>query len=125
MSTTAEFKSIKLEDLRENTLNPRRHYDPHALEELTASITAKGVLQPLVVRRVGNGGAERPVHGAVSHTEAPEQYEVVAGSRRLRAAKAAGMAEIPCVVRVLTDQEVLEVMVIENLQREDVHPLEE
>ena len=89
--------------------NPRRRFDAAQLRELADSIKAQGILQPLLVRKVEKG------YG----------YQVIAGERRLRAAKAAGLAEVPVLCRVLTDAEALEVQVIENLQREDLHPLEE
>lgn len=101
------FQAINANDLAESKTNPRKHFDAAALSELAASIKQKGLLQPLLVRKNGKG------------------YEVVAGARRYRAAKLAGLADIPCVVRELTDTEALEIQVIENLQREDIHPLEE
>lgn len=103
----SDFRDFPLETLRESGLNPRRHYDAGQLAELTESIRTKGILQPLVVRPNGSG------------------FEIVCGSRRFRAAKAAGLATVPGLVRELTDQEVIELAVIENLQRADVHPLEE
>jgi ParB/RepB/Spo0J family partition protein len=108
MTTTADFQSIPLEQLAPSKHNPRKHFDPTRLDELTASIKEKGVLQPLLVRPNGTRG-----------------YEIVAGERRYRAAKAAGLTEIPAIVRQLNDTEVVECQTIENLQREDVHPLEE
>lgn len=104
---TAEFKIIPLYELKESPLNPRHHYDPKALAELTESVKEKGILQPLLVRKNGTG------------------YEIVAGSRRYRAALAAALIEVPCMVRALSDHDVLEAMVVENSQRADVHPLEE
>lgn len=106
-SAAPEFRSIPLAELRESKLNPRRHFDAGALAELTESIRAHGVLTPTLVR---------PVNG---------HYEIAAGHRRYRAAKAAGLAELPAVVRPMDDVAFLEVLVTENLQREDVHPLEE
>jgi ParB family chromosome partitioning protein len=101
------FATVPLGQLRESKTNPRRSFEPKALEELTASIKAKGLLTPLLVR---------PSSG---------HHEIVAGHRRFRAARAAGLTELFCQVRELTDTEVLEIQVIENLQRADVHPLEE
>lgn len=87
--------------------NPRHTFDLAKLAELTESVRRHGVLQPVLVRPKGQG------------------FELVAGERRYRAAKAAGLAEIPASVRDLSDVAVLELQVIENLQREDIHPLEE
>lgn len=106
MSPT-DFRMLAIERLHESKLNPRRSFDKEGLAELAASIKGKGVLQPIVVRPNATG------------------FEIVCGSRRFRAAKLAALVEMPAIVRELTDQEVLEVAVIENLQREDVHPLEE
>ncbi|HEY3175662.1 MAG TPA: ParB/RepB/Spo0J family partition protein [Candidatus Polarisedimenticolia bacterium] len=89
--------------------NPRTNFDPVKLKELEDSIRQKGVLQPILVRTMKDG----------------KNVELVAGERRVRAARAAGLKEIPAVIRDLTDAEVLEIQVIENLQRDDLHPLEE
>src|ERR1700674_3112427 len=88
--------------------NPRKHFDKEKLAELGDSITKHGVLVPILVRTKTNG-----------------RYELVAGERRLRAAKAVELEEIPAIVRELSDKEALEIQVIENLQRADLHPLEE
>jgi ParB/RepB/Spo0J family partition protein len=98
-------KTVPLSELHESKTNPRKHFGD--LSELVASMKKHEVLEPLVVR----------------HTK--EGFEVVAGARRLRAAKKAGLKEVPVVVRELDDEEALEVQLIENLQREDLHPLEE
>jgi ParB family chromosome partitioning protein len=87
---------------------PRRHFDEDALEELARSIAARGVLQPVVVRPVG-----------------PNRYQLVAGERRWRAAQRARIHEIPAIVRQLDDREVTALALIENLQREDLNPVEE
>jgi ParB/RepB/Spo0J family partition protein len=108
-----DFVTIPLEQIRPSKTNPRKNFDKAQLEELAESIREKGVLQPILARPVArSGGAE-------------EGYELVAGERRYRAAKDAGLQAIPAVVRQLTDIEVIEVQVIENLQRADLHPLEE
>ena len=104
---TVSRSTLELSDLKPSKTNPRTHFDKDALAELTESVRRLGVLQPILVR---------PLNGF---------FEVVAGERRYRAAKAAGLKEIPVVARVLTDLETLEVQVIENLQREDLSPLEE
>jgi len=101
------------ESVVENPLNPRKRFDLAKLEELAASIQQAGIIEPLVVR-LAKARAGRAVG-----------YELIAGARRLRAAKLAGVDQVPVLVRTLTDAQVLELMVIENNQREDVHPLEE
>jgi ParB/RepB/Spo0J family partition protein len=93
----------------------RQHFDAGKLDELTESIKAQGVLQPILVRCIG------PKIGAATET----QYEIVAGERRWLAAERAGLNEIDCNVRALTDAQVIEAQLVENLQRADVHPLEE
>lgn len=90
-----------------NPLQPRRSFDEAKIDELAASVREKGIIQPLVVRRNGNG------------------YELIAGERRLRAAVKAGLKEVPVVVREVSDNEALQLALIENLQREDLNPIEE
>ena len=90
-----------------NALQPRRAFDEAKLEELTASIRDRGVIQPLIVRRNGDG------------------YELIAGERRLRAAMKAGLKEVPVVVREASDNDSLQLALIENLQREDLNAIEE
>ena len=92
--------------IRPNPRQPRKRFDPESLATLTASITEHGVLQPILV------------------TETIDGYQLVAGERRLRAAQAAGLDRIPAVVRQLADREQLELALVENLQREDLDPLE-
>lgn len=98
---------LPLAAIHPNPAQPRRRFSEEALGELAASIREKGLLQPLVVRPKG------------------EAYELVAGERRLRAAQLAGLQEVPALVRDLTDQEALELALVENLQREDLTPVEE
>lgn len=100
---------IALSNITPSPTNPRRHFDEKALAELADSVRRHGVIQPIVLRP--NGG--------------PDTYEIVAGERRYRAAKAAGLTEIPATVAALSDAEVLEIQVVENLQREGLAPLEE
>ena len=102
-----EFKLLALDLVVESKTNPRKTFDPKALEDLTASVKEKGVIVPILVRPIG------------------AKFEVVAGARRYRAAKKAGLDEIPAMIRELSDDQALEAQVIENLQRADVHPLEE
>lgn len=98
---------LPLSAIRPNPAQPRRRFSEEALEELAASIREKGLLQPLLVRPKGDG------------------YELVAGERRFRAAQMAGLQEVPALVRDLTDPEALELALVENLQREDLSPVEE
>ncbi|MEX2536386.1 MAG: ParB/RepB/Spo0J family partition protein [Trueperaceae bacterium] len=100
-------QSVSLDRVRAAPGQPRKTFEPAAIAELTASIAEKGVLQPLLVR---------PVEGG---------FEIVAGERRFRAAKEAGLTSVPVVVRELSDQEALEIAIVENLQREDLTPVEE
>lgn len=102
-----EFVSIPLTQLRESSMNPRKSFDEERLAELTQSIREKGVLSPLVVRRVEG------------------HFEVVAGARRYRAAQEAGLAEVPARIAELTDAEAQEIQIVENLIRSDLHPFEE
>lgn len=99
--------NIKLDDLKPNEHQPRMVFDPEKLAELVASIKIYGVIQPLVVRKTLTG------------------YEIVAGERRWRAAREAGLAEVPAVVRSYSDAEMMEIALIENLQRHDLNPIEE
>jgi ParB family chromosome partitioning protein len=92
--------------VRPNPLQPRKHFDEQSLEALAASIRTAGLMQPIVVRRTGDG------------------YELVAGERRLRAAQRAGLETIPAIVREADDREMAELALIENLQREDLNPIE-
>lgn len=100
--------SLKLTDIEPDRTQPRKDFDEEALAELTESIRAYGVLQPLLVRPMSDGS-----------------YRIVAGERRWRAAMAAGLTEAPVVIRSLTDAEACAIALIENLQREDLNPLEE
>lgn len=97
---------LAVDRIRPNPYQPRRHFDPAELATLTASIREHGVLQPVLV------------------TEAVDGYELVAGERRLRAAIAAGLERIPAIVRQFDDRSRLEIALIENLQREDLDPIE-
>lgn len=97
----------KIEELHQNRDQPRTRFDEDALEELTASIKELGVLEPILVRRRAAGG-----------------YEIVAGERRWRASQRAGLHEVPVFVRELTESRAFEAALVENLQREDLNPLE-
>jgi len=96
-----------LDEIQVNPYQPRTVFDQEKIEELTRSIKEKGVIQPLLVRKVGGG------------------YQLVAGERRLRAAKKAGLEKIPVVVKEISKAELLEYSLIENLQRENLNPIEE
>lgn len=100
-------QSLPVERIVQATYQPRTVFEPEALAELAQSIREKGVLQPLLVRPRG------------------ENFEIVAGERRWRAAQLAGLREVPVVIRDLGDTEALEIAIVENLQREDLGPLEE
>ncbi len=99
---------VPIERVRPNPNQPRRTFDPDDLEDLAASIREKGILQPLIVRESGGGG-----------------YEIVAGERRWRAAQQAQLHEVPVLIRDLDDTEVLEIAIIENIQRADLNAVEE
>ena len=101
---------VPVENLEPNPDQPRRDFPEEALAELAASIREKGVIQPLIVRR---------------HPTRPDHYEIVAGERRWRAAQMAQLHDLPVVIRDLNDTEVLEVAIIENIQRADLNALEE
>ena len=96
-----------VKDIKASPFQPRRHFDPQQIEELAASIKERGLIQPLVVRKVDG------------------QYELIAGERRLRAVTSLGMTTVKVVVHEASDQEVAELALIENLQRADLTPLEE
>lgn len=100
--------ALKLNEIEPNRSQPRKEFNDEALAELADSIAQHGVLQPLLVRPLMGGG-----------------YQIVAGERRWRAARMAGISEVPAVIRELNDNEVMELALIENLQREDLTPLEE
>src|SRR5438309_1171497 len=102
-----EIEEIPLSLVSPNPYQPRRAINVAELEELASSVKAKGVLQPILVRRLGDGG-----------------YEVIAGERRWRAAKLAGLKKIPAIVRLATDAESMEMALIENLQRKDLNAME-
>jgi ParB family chromosome partitioning protein len=106
-SARDEVKSLKLTDIDPNRSQPRERFDERALRELAESIKAVGVLQPIIVRKTG------------------DRYEIIAGERRFRASRLAGVDEIPAIVRDWDEQKRLEAALIENLQRDDLNPVEE
>jgi ParB family chromosome partitioning protein len=101
------IKEIKISQLRPNPYQPRKYFQPEAIQELKESILEHGILQPLIVRKSIKG------------------YEIVVGERRFRAAKEAKLETVPAVVRELTEQQMMELALLENLQREDLNPIEE
>lgn len=103
----AEYFQCDVEMIRPNPYQPRSHFSEDELNELSASIEAQGILQPLVVRKTDIG------------------YELVAGERRLRASKRIGLRQVPVIVRDVTDTELLELSIVENIQREGLNPVEE
>ncbi len=109
-----ELRTVPIEDLRESPTNPRKRYKEQKLEELTQSVRESGIQIPLLVRPTGGDLRDS---GAM--------WEIVAGSRRYRASRRAGLMDVPVMVRSMTDDQVLEVQLLENEQREDVHPLEQ
>lgn len=100
--------TLKISELQPNREQPRREFDEKSLAELADSISQHGILQPLLVRPFLDGG-----------------YQIVAGERRFRAARMAGLTEVPVVIRDLSDSETMQLALIENLQREDLTPVEE
>ncbi|TQK53345.1 ParB family chromosome partitioning protein [Brevibacillus sp. AG162] len=102
-----QVKEVSINEIRPNPYQPRKEFEQSAIDELAQSIKEHGIIQPLIVRKSIKG------------------YELVAGERRLRAAKVAGLKEVPVVVKAYTDQQLMEIALIENLQRENLNPLEE
>ena len=102
------IKDIDLNQIKPNRFQPRQEFNEEKIDELTLSISKHGILSPILVRETGAGG-----------------YELIAGERRLRAAKKAGLESVPCLIDAAEDQTALELALIENLQREDLNPIEE
>jgi len=100
--------SLPIEYLQRGKYQPRRDIDPEKLQELADSIKAQGIIQPIVVRKIGQ-----------------DRYEIIAGERRWRAAQLAALAQVPVVIKELDDRTAMAVALIENIQREDLNPLEE
>ena len=103
-----KLKTVSLERLQPSRFQPRKDIDPARLRELADSISAQGIVQPVVARSVGEG-----------------RYEIIAGERRWRAAQLAGLRDIQVIVRDVSDQAAMAIALIENIQREDLNPLEE
>lgn len=99
-------KKIKISDIVANDLQPRKKFTDYKIEELSNSVKEYGVIQPLIVHKKGNG------------------YELIAGERRFRAAKLAGLTEVPAIIREVDELEKLEIAIVENIQREDLNPVD-
>ncbi|MCS6996847.1 MAG: ParB/RepB/Spo0J family partition protein [Casimicrobiaceae bacterium] len=106
--SSAGVRTLPLSELVPGRFQPRRHFDEASLSELAESIRAQGLMQPIVVRKLGEG-----------------RYEIIAGERRFRAAERAGLQEVPVLVREVDDATALTLALIENLQRKDLNPIEE
>lgn len=106
-ATEKDIKNIPISEIRSNPFQPRRVFDEEKLQELSESIKEHGLFQPIIVKKSIKG------------------YELVAGERRTKACKLAGFTEIPAIVRDFTDEEMMEVALLENIQREDLNPIEE
>jgi ParB family chromosome partitioning protein len=106
-SLDQDLVHLGIDQIRPAEAQPRKHFDESKLKELAQSIKANGLIQPLVVRRMGDG------------------FQLIAGERRWRAAQLAGLHRVPCVIKDASDDSVLELSLIENLQREDLNPIEE
>lgn len=102
-----EITMVKLDELRSNPYQPRKVFEQKALEELAASIKEHGVFQPIIIKNSIKG------------------YEIIAGERRVKASQLAGLTEIPAIIRDFTDTEMMEIALLENLQREDLNAIEE
>ena len=102
-----EIVDIKIDELRSNPYQPRKVFDQEALQELSDSIKQHGVFQPIIVKK--------SIHG----------YEIIAGERRVKASKMAGLDTVPAIIREFDDTEMMEIALLENLQREDLNPFEE
>ena len=107
-SSASGAVKLSINEIEPNKSQPRKSFDEKALSELADSIAEHGIIQPLLVRPMAEGG-----------------YQIVAGERRWRASRLAGLTEVPVVIKDLTDRETMEIALIENLQREDLNPIEE
>ena len=103
---TTGVQYVSINDIEPNQEQPRRQFGPEELYELSVSIQEYGILQPILVRKKGTG------------------YEIIAGERRYRAARLAKLTEVPIIIKEYSDQETLEVSIIENIQRENLNPME-
>ena len=104
---TSNLNEIPVDQIEVNNYQPRSHFNDEALKELSESIKIQGIIQPITVRQL-----------------APNQYQLISGERRLRASKLAGLTKIPAYIRTANDQQMLEMALIENIQRENLNPIE-
>ena len=109
-TVSGEFQHLAIDVIQRGRYQPRSNFNPEALQELADSIKAQGVVQPIVVRPL---------------SATPGQYELIAGERRWRASQLAGIHEIPAIIREVSDQEAMAVALIENIQRQELNPIEE
>lgn len=109
-ANTADVQQISIDDICLNPKQPRQTFNDEKLKELAQSIRIKGVLQPILVRKVDS---------------APKDFELIAGERRLRASKLAGFDKVPALIKQIRDEDLLEVALIENIQRDNLNPIEE
>jgi len=105
--TVGSISSILISQIEANPFNPRTHFEEDALKELAHSISEHGVIQPLTVRKLGR-----------------DKYQIISGERRFRASKLAGLTEVPCYIRIANDSTMLEMALVENIQREDLNAIE-
>lgn len=105
--TVGSISTIAIEQIEANPFNPRTHFEEEALAELCASIQEHGIIQPLTVRKLGK-----------------DKYQLISGERRFRASQLAGLTEVPCFIRIANDQSMLEMALVENIQREDLNAIE-
>lgn len=103
-----QINSVDINTIIPNRYQPRKNFNEESLKELSDSIKEKGVIQPIIVSDLGDG-----------------RYELIAGERRLKAAKLAGLFEIPVIIKAISDEDKLEIALIENIQREDLNSIEE
>lgn len=106
---TKSTETVKVSEIRPNKNQPRKYFDPEAMQQLADSIREHGVLQPILVRPIGN----------------TTTYEIIAGERRFKACQMAGLNELPVIIKSIDDSTMMEIALIENLQREDLNPIEE
>jgi len=105
--TVGSISSILITQIEANPFNPRTHFEEDALQELASSIVEHGVIQPLTVRKLGR-----------------DKYQIISGERRFRASQLAGLLDIPCYIRIANDSTMLEMALVENIQREDLNAIE-
>lgn len=105
--TVGSISSIAIKQIEANPFNPRTHFEEEQLEELKTSITVHGIIQPLTVRKLGR-----------------DRYQLISGERRFRASQLAGLTEVPCYIRIANDQTMLEMALVENIQRVDLNAIE-